>query len=298
MYVLYTEMESIANRSTSVRRQRGCSYKIRCFYSKGAFLVIFWMLFFSISFSTFFRSLFNAFILSGALYSYFAIIPALLLMFCAPPIIGWIADIRCGNYKMFRVGIILFLLATVVVCVNVLVSSNVSEQSVVSQILIGFVMNSIVLIVAFIGATACIITALQLGLDQMPDGSSANITSFITWFLFSIILGLYLVGTVIALLTSCIDMSLFFKLPEVSSLFPAIPMSIVCCSLFLLGPKWLIIEPNCPQSLKIIYQVLKFAWKHKSPLNRSALTYWEENENCQLFTIATSTFLRARASII
>ena len=55
-------------------------------------------------------------------------------------------------------------------------------------LLIGFVMNSIVLIVAFIGATACIITALQLGLDQMPDGSSANITSFITWFLFSIIL--------------------------------------------------------------------------------------------------------------
>ncbi len=54
-------------------------------------------------------------------------------------------------------------------------------------------------------------------------------------------------------------------------------MSILCCSLFLLAPKWLILEPKSPQSLKIIYQVLKFAAKHKAPLNRSALTYWEED---------------------
>ena len=54
-------------------------------------------------------------------------------------------------------------------------------------------------------------------------------------------------------------------------------MTILCCSIFLLAPKWLIIEPKSPQSLKIIYQVLKFAAKHKAPLNRSALTYWEED---------------------
>ncbi len=54
-------------------------------------------------------------------------------------------------------------------------------------------------------------------------------------------------------------------------------MSILCCSIFLLAPKWLIREPKSPQSLKIIYQVLKFAAKHKAPLNRSALTYWEED---------------------
>ena len=54
-------------------------------------------------------------------------------------------------------------------------------------------------------------------------------------------------------------------------------MSILCCSIFLLAPKWLITEPKSPQSLKIIYQVLKFAAKHKAPLNRSALTYWEED---------------------
>ena len=54
-------------------------------------------------------------------------------------------------------------------------------------------------------------------------------------------------------------------------------MAIVLCSDFLLSPKWLIIEPKSPQSLKLIIRVLKFAAKHKAPVNRSSLTYWEED---------------------
>ena len=48
-------------------------------------------------------------------------------------------------------------------------------------------------------------------------------------------------------------------------------------SIFLCSPNWLIIEPKSPQSLKTIYKVLKFAAKHKAPLNSSAFTYWEED---------------------
>ena len=54
-------------------------------------------------------------------------------------------------------------------------------------------------------------------------------------------------------------------------------MTIVLISNFLRNPKWLIIEPKSPQSLKTMYLVLKFAAKHKAPLNRSAFTYWEED---------------------
>ena len=61
------------------------------------------------------------------------------------------------------------------------------------------------------------------------------------------------------------------------ALFSTICMSVVLFSKFLFSPKWLIIEPKSPQSLKTIYQVLKFAAKHKAPLNRSAFTYWEKD---------------------
>ena len=54
-------------------------------------------------------------------------------------------------------------------------------------------------------------------------------------------------------------------------------MGIILILYFLLPNNWLIIEPKSPQSLRTIYQVVKFAAKHKAPLNRSALTYWEED---------------------
>ena len=64
---------------------------------------------------------------------------------------------------------------------------------------------------------------------------------------------------------------------QLYSLLPPLCMSAVLILDFLLAKKWLIIEPKSPQSLTTIYRVLKFAAKHKAPLNRSALTYWEEN---------------------
>ena len=67
--------------------------------------------------------------------------------------------------------------------------------------------------------------------------------------------------------------SIFLVLALISTLC----LGILLASNFFLSPKWLIIEPKSPQSLKTIYRVLKFAAKHKAPLNRSVLTYWEDN---------------------
>ena len=43
-----------------------------------------------------------------------------------------------------------------------------------------------------VGGCACFVTALPLGLDQMPDASSSNITSYIAWFVFSMFVGHFL----------------------------------------------------------------------------------------------------------
>ncbi len=280
-------MASVADSSTSVKRRRcySVSYKIRCFYSKGAFLIISWTALVSLSFSYFFCVTSSVLFvgIENIAYSNIALVPAVLFVFCAL-VAGWFADTRCGNYRVLRVGAILFLFATIVACICSLVLLNLPWYSnmIVSQV-ISYGLSLLVYIVAFVGVTTYGITTVQLGLDQMPDASSVNITSFISWFVFSIIFGAWLYDASIKILCSCIDdIFLHFLynptwISQASNLFPAILMTVVCCSLFLLGPKWLIIEPNCPQSLKTIYQVLKFAWKHKSPLNRSALTYWEED---------------------
>ncbi len=53
------------------------------------------------------------------------------------PIVGWIADARCGNYRVFRVGASLFFLATVVGCICVLILLNVPPHSIVSRVVSG-----------------------------------------------------------------------------------------------------------------------------------------------------------------
>ncbi len=50
-------------------------------------------------------------------------------------------------------------------------------------------------LVAYLGVSACTVTALQLGLNQMPDASSDNIISLIEWFIFSAIFGVWIIVT-------------------------------------------------------------------------------------------------------
>ncbi len=184
------------------------------------------------------------------------------------PFLGWMADAKYGNYKVFKFGsVVLFFAATLVSIFFVFVVPIPGIE------LLKAIVTGIQFVVVVVGATACFVTALQLGLDQMPDASSSNISSFIAWFVFSMIFGVWIADTVSLLMYNCTanhNIQLF-------SIFPPLCMTIVCCSLFILTPKWLTIEPNCPQSVKTIYHVLKFAKQHKAPLNRSALTYWEED---------------------
>ena len=186
------------------------------------------------------------------------------------PIAGWLADVRYGNFKVFRFGAVLLFVSTVMTGIC-FISKEEGVHPTVTMVAITAAM-----LVAYLGVSACAVTALQLGLDQMPDASSDNIISFIKWFIFSVLFGEWSSEVIIRSTKMCTFVDpdnkfIFF------SLYPVLAMSILCCSLFLLAPKWLIIEPKSPQSLKIIYQVLKFAAKHKAPLNRSALTYWEED---------------------
>ena len=247
------------------------------FHSKGALLVVFWMaLLWSTlwSFLRLYEVLFQGIQYTG-FYSSFAFIPAVPFLIFAP-LLGWFADTRFGYYKVFKAGVMLTFLATVLACVCVLILENVSKHGTVSRVLSGGV-SLFVYIVAAIGLMSCILPSFQLGLDQMPDASPANITSFIAWMVFSLGGGCWIADFLFFMIKYCCFEDKTFVGYQVFSLYQVCCMSIVCCSLFLFGKKWLIIEPKSSQSLKTIYQVLKFAAKHKAPLNRSALTYWEEN---------------------
>ena len=252
-------------------------YRIRYFYSKGAFLVLFWTSLESVAawsvvslYSTLIKGIKNI-----GWYSHIAFLPVFPVMLFAP-LAGWLADSRFGNFRVFKFGAVLLLLSVLMtsVCTMLLQNFPLIRSLELSCAIVLIIPYSL----GLVGFIACTVTSLQLGLDQMPDASSSNITSFIKWFAFSICLGIWISDSVWSVFGNyCLNGPVAVDHGQVFSLLPVLSMSIVCCTIFLLAPKWLTIEPKSPQSLKTIYQVLKFAAKHKSPLNRSALTYWEED---------------------
>ena len=198
------------------------------------------------------------------------IVTPMAVSFVTLPLSGWLADSRFGNFKVFGAGCVLMFLGSVLLCVHMLLILNLNWPVFYTSIVLGPISH----LFSFSGSSACFVTVFQLGLDQMPDASSAGITSYILAFLAMLGLGCWLSDSLITMMINCTQYHLSI---QGLSLLLVICMCVALSSLLIFGKKWLIIEPKSPQSLKNIYRVLKFAAKHKAPLNRSALTYWEED---------------------
>ena len=116
------------------------------------------------------------------------------------------------------------------------------------------------------GSAGILVNSLQFGIDQLTDASSSEITSYISWYTWNVMLGF----TTGVIFTNC--------LTRYTSLsYFVLPLS---CTLSILSDccfsHWLVKEPVTSNPLKLIYQVLKYAVKNKYPQLRSAFTYWED----------------------
>ncbi len=249
-----------------------CKYRVRWFYSKGAFLVLVWVILLNIACVSVFHVFHQRSDVSFVISKWLLAIPFVSGLFGAV-FSGWLADAKLGNYRVMKYCFVLLFFLCLLSSAFTLVPDITHYVYVVSVL---YCIGVSLLIVA---AVACFVTSLQLGLDQMPDASSSNITSFIAWFVFSIYAGVW-IPTVsdLPIISDVLRISRSsYWVVQLYSLLPLLCMSVVLILDFLLAKKWLIIEPKSPQSLKTMYHVLKFAAKHKAPLNRSALTYWEED---------------------
>ena len=164
-----------------------CKYRVRWFYSKGAFLTLVWCLLVSMIATTearFFYQLVNLHQFPDWIGLIPGIIAVLVLM-----ISGWLADKKFGNYKVAiaRFGLIILFLGTSSVTIYTLFLGFLSENRYLAAISFCIVSSMII-----VGLTCFGITSLQLGLDQMPDASSSNITSFVAWYVFTFTVGFWI----------------------------------------------------------------------------------------------------------
>ena len=248
-----------------------CCSSFRWFHSKGAALVLVWTFLIVATHRLLYL------ILDTMDSERIIVLSTSVCIFVAAPFFGWLADAKLGNYKVVKIGITVSWLASVLVSLFTLLYYNTSlrlsgDQS---NVVVKTILLAIIGLIHWTGSVI-LVNILQLSLEQIPDASAENITSLISWLTLSTIMGVWVGNTIRDLLLSCVPYNLS-DVYQVLTLFPVICASINFVSFHLVSPRWLILEPKSPQSLKNIYRVLKFAAKHKAPLNRSALTYWEED---------------------
>ena len=181
------------------------------------------------------------------------------------PFAGWLADVRFGRYKIISSSIWIMWISALLLTIGQLVLQSVSVSNTVYfyKYLIIFV---IPLTIGFIAFQA---NNIQFGVDQLYDASSGEIKTFVMWYTWSFLSSGWMVDT--------ISMYASDKFKILASLLLCLNLT-VAVSLNLIFKNVLIIEPVTRNPFKLVYDVIKYAVKNKSPRLRSAFTFCEDEK--------------------
>ena len=208
------------------------------------------------------------------------------------PFLGWLADVYFTRYKFIIFSVIAMIVATVLMIVAAVLLIVFSEVRAL------FALVGVSMIVGLIGMGSFESTVIQFGMDQMLEASSDQLSTFIQWYNWSCNIGqvisVYISAGVLEYFSQC-TMVLNTHNPEKirSTIHPyyfliaftvvlvmaSVQLICACIGLYVMVyyKKHFNIDRTGEHPLKLIYQVLKYARKHKCPENRSAFTYWEED---------------------
>ena len=216
------------------------------------------------------------------------ILPIQGLVFITYPLIGLLADIKLTRYQMICLSCwALFVSHAIVSIICILVSTDTIVFY--RNISIGVALV-LILALAIVSKGMFESTVIQFGTDQMIEASSNQLSTFIHWYYWSLYIGNVCIDIIAAgilgYLSYC-HVSIeqhyqYYRRAVYKWLFLllAIPQCCLCCiTLLLLYLKkfknYLNIEPVGVNPVKQIIDVLKYAYQHKYPVRRSALSYYQ-----------------------
>ena len=202
------------------------------------------------------------------IYSGWCFAPVILLY----PLMGWLADTRYGRYNTIKCGLWVMWVASYLLSLVSIVKyvTHSSESRYWSGVdLLFFTILSL-------GLSLFQANIIQFGIDQLIDASSADITSFINWYVWT------LCGSeiVVVVTQKCSNNSSSY-LGLLSTLLLPTFLSLSLLS-DLLFSKYLIKEPVTYNPLRLLRNVLHYALKTKYPRQRSAFTYWNDKPYSRL----------------
>ena len=176
-------------------------------------------------------------------------------------LVGLIADVWTGRYKMILTGIFLCFFAWIFSGVGFIIITYWPNNS------LFYVIFVVGYLCATIGYTAFRANIVQFNLDQLVGASADQLSAIIYWHSFVI------PATFMIFQVGRCSLDFFLILSFIMS-GVTVSAVLITHSIF---KHWLETTPLIINPIKLIGKVLNYARKNKYPRNRSALTYWEED---------------------
>ena len=209
------------------------------------------------------------------------------LVFISYPLIGLLADIKLTRYQMICLSCWILLVSYAILSILcILTSTIILHDNIPGPVGVALVLT---LALAIVGKGMFESTVIQFGTDQMIEASSNQLSTFIHWYYWSLYIGsvcIDIIAAGIMVYLSYCHISIepgyhYYKKAIYKWLYLllSIPQCCLCCiTLLLLYLKkfknYLNIEPVGVNPVKQIIDVLKYAYHHKYPVRRSALSYY------------------------
>ena len=191
------------------------------------------------------------------------------------PVIGLLGDMWIGRYKIINFSLwIKWITVIIVTMVSTLYVKHIMPRTMLQADIIIVILSAL----EQVGFTAFQVIAIQFGTDQLQGAPSEHLSSFIVWFTW--------VEQLATPITEWFNFSIL-KEPSIStriwmllgwSIMEVLLLSAIISIKSCFMSTWFVREPGTPNPYHLVYHVVKFAWKHKHPVQRNALTHWEDKK--------------------
>ena len=234
--------------------------------SKGALLVLLWstMMFIYQFFVIGYIASDN---LSHTIFSHTTIATRTLIHAVLPTylVIGLVADVCVGRYKIIVASIYCAFIGWITLCVSFYVTYKFANFTLVA---VGFLLSTV-------GAAGIQSIAIPFNIDQMIGATADELSNIIYWHGFGLPFALTFVQT-----SSCFITDEVYQ-QSIAIWVSGVAITIVMVTYYLMRHH-LDTTPLLTNPVKLIVKVLNYARKNKYPRHRSALTYWEESAPSRL----------------
>ena len=266
------------------RRRSRCHYKYRtsCVRSKGAVLILI-LCFFAFVIATTLIQTAREF---GHNFTYqdfripliFAIFAIVCLSF---PFLGLLGE-KWMRYKVIIIGYLILSISYIFLILSevviLLIRIFKSQYFITKPHLI---IITVTAVFTFLGLCLFVANIIQFGTDQLQFAPSEELSSFVYWFVWvyalsNLFYSLYEYIIIIATISESTSNTLVETVTSILPFITCILFILIGSLFFCCFKHHLVIEPSQHNNpVKLIWRVIKYAWKHKQPVRRSAFTYGE-----------------------